>query len=85
MLASLGMPEEVVNATTDHDQLRELPEVVRSLGDIVPGETLLAVYVAWSGVDTDPVAERVELARRQHAELLPDVDAAAVAMLSVFS
>ena len=86
LLASLGMPEEVVNATTDHDQLRELPEVVRSLGDIVyVGNLLAGAPVAWSGVDTDPVGEQVELARRQHAELLPDVDAAAVAMLSVFS
>ena len=86
LLASLGMPEEVVNATTDHDQLRELPEVVRSLGDIVyVGNLLAGAHVAWSGVDTDPVGEQVELARRQHAELLPDVDAAAVAMLSVFS
>ena len=48
-------------------------------------ERLAGAHVAWSGVDTDPVGEQVELARRQHAELLPDVDAAAVAMLSVFS
>lgn len=44
LLSALGMPEEIVNATLDHDQPREVPETVRTLADIVYIGNILAQH-----------------------------------------
>ena len=86
LLSSLGMAEEVVNASTDHDQPRPLPEGVRTLNDVVYlGNLLAGAHMAWSGVENDPVSENVRLACEAYAELLPEIDADAKAMQSVFA
>ena len=86
LLVSLGVPEEVVNATADHDQPKPLPETLRTLADVVYlGNLLAGAHVAWSGQTDDPVNEMIVLASERYAELLPDIEATAGAMLSVFS
>ncbi len=86
LLSSLGMAEEVVNASADHDQPRPLPDGVRNLNDVVYlGNLLAGAHMAWSGVDNDPVGETVRLACETYAEFLPEIDADAKAMQSVFA
>lgn len=86
MLASLGMAEEVVNAATDHDQPRPLPETIRTLADVVYVANLLAgAHMAWSADADASAGERVLAAREVYADLLPEIDTTAKAMLSVFS
>ncbi|MBU3696190.1 HDOD domain-containing protein [Dechloromonas sp.] len=35
LLNALGLPEEIVNATEDHDRLRPAPEMLRTLSDVI--------------------------------------------------
>ena len=86
LLSSLGMAEDIVNAATDHDQPRPLPETLRTLTDVVyVGNLLAGAHVAWSGEAGDPVSEQVFAASEAYAELLPEIEVAAAEMLSVFS
>lgn len=86
LLASLGMAEDIVNATTDHDQPRPMPETIRTLADVVYVANLLAGgHTAWSGEAGDPLGERIREAEDAYAELLPEIETMAKAMLSVFA
>lgn len=42
LLNALGIPEEIVNATIDHDRLRPVPEPIRSLQDVIYVANMLA-------------------------------------------
>lgn len=86
LLSSLGISEEIVNATIDHDQPRDVPEVVRTLGDVVyVGNLLAGGHSAWSGEDLDVNAVLVAKACEIYAELLPQIESDTKDMQSVFS
>lgn len=85
LLNALGMPEEIVQATIDHDQPRALPQPAQTLADVVyVGNLIAADDVRWLRPerDGDPPADD---ARRSFAALLPEIDAEAAAMHAAFS
>ena len=85
LLSSLDMPDEVIIAATDHDQVRPLPETPRSLADLVYlGNLLAGGHTAWSGVAEEDYADLLSAAAEQYADLLPAIENDAKAMLSVF-
>ena len=85
LLASLGIPEEIVNATIDHDQPRPLPETPRTLSDVVYIANLLAgAHFAWSSQESEPLKEKMIAAGEAYADLLPEIDETVKAMMSVF-
>jgi HD-like signal output (HDOD) protein len=54
LLAALHVPEDVIEATRDHDCLREAPEVPRNLRDIVYlGNFLAGSHFEWLYQDVD--------------------------------
>lgn len=86
LLNALGMPEEIVNATIDHDQPRPAPATVRTLADIVyVGNAISGTHFDWSQQDSEPGGGDVGIVREHFAALLPEIDAGAQEMLSVFS
>ena len=85
LFGSLDMPDEVVIAATDHDQVQPLPETPRSLADLVYlGNLLAGGHTAWSGVAEEDYADLLSAAAEQYADLLPVIENDAKAMLSVF-
>lgn len=42
LLTALGLPEEIVSATADHDQIRTAPSPIRTLSDVVYVANMLA-------------------------------------------
>lgn len=85
LLGSLDMPDDVVIAATDHDQVQALPDTPRSLTDLVYlGNLLAGGHMSWSGVEEDSCSEQVRKACEQYAELLPEIEADAKEMLAVF-
>lgn len=55
LLAALGLPENIVEATRDHDQKRTAPEVPLNLNDIVyVGNMLAGGGIEWLQQDADP-------------------------------
>jgi len=86
LLNALGMPEEIVNATIDHDQPRPAPTTIRTLADIVyVGNVISGTHFDWSQQDTDPDAGAMGTLRQHFAALQPEIDADTREMLAVFS
>ena len=86
LLGVLGMPEEIVQATVDHDHPRAVPSPVQSLADIVYVSNVLAgAHFEMRYQDIDPVLAETSIAREKYADLLPEIEADTLEMQSVFA
>jgi HD-like signal output (HDOD) protein len=86
LLSALGMPEEIVNATIDHDQQRAVPETVRSLADLVYiGNILAGTHFEWLYQDFDLDAGEIGIVRKRFADILPEMESDAQEMQAVLA
>jgi HD-like signal output (HDOD) protein len=86
LLNVLGLPEEIVNATIDHDQVRKTPVMMRTLSDIVYVANILAgTHFEWLYQDFDPEAGESGIVRQHFADLLPEIEADTLEMEAVFA
>ena len=84
LLNALGLSEELVNASIDHDHWRNLPLTVRTLSDIVyVGSALDETHFARS--QSWPADDAGLAVREQFAALLPAIDADAREMRAIFN
>jgi len=85
LLGALGLPEDIVNASIDHDQPRPATTSVRTLADIVYVANILAgTHFEWLYQDLDPDAGERGVVRRHFADLLPEIDTDAEEMQRLF-
>ena len=83
---ALGLPTEIVDATTDHDQPRPVPTTLRTLADVVYVANLLTSQnFDWLYPESATVSNEITLAVAAYSEILPQVDADAREMMVVFS
>jgi HD-like signal output (HDOD) protein len=86
LLNALGLPEEIVEATIDHDQPRPAPETVRTLADIVfVGNILAGTHFEWFHEDNGPTSEVAVAVRQNFCDLLPAIEAETKEMQAVFT
>jgi len=86
LLSALGMPEEIVDASIDHDQPRALPESLRTLADVIyVGNILAGAHCEWIMRDIDPEAGEMGIVRRQYGDLLAEIETDTLEMQAVFS
>jgi HD-like signal output (HDOD) protein len=89
LLGALGMPEEIVNATIDHDQPRPAltaSTAIQTLADIVyVGNILAGTHFEWLHQDVDPNAGETAAFRERYADLLPAIEADAQEMQTIFA
>lgn len=87
LLNALGMPEEIVEATVDHDQVLATPTTVRTLTEIVYVANILAgAHFDWLHQDSDPADDATTgEVRLNFADLLPEVHTDTREMQSVFA
>lgn len=86
LLGALGMPEEIVNASIDHDQPRPAPIPPQTLSDIVYlGNIIAGSHFEWTYQDLDPEAGETGLVRQHFADLLPQIDADVREMQALFA
>ena len=86
LLDALGLPEEIVNATIDHDQPRPLPETMRTLADVVfIGNILAGTHLEWFQETADPESGQTGEVRQRFAELLPQIESDTQEMLAAFA
>jgi HD-like signal output (HDOD) protein len=86
LLDALGLPEEIVNATIDHDQPRPLPETMRALADVVfIGNILAGTHLEWFQEAADPESGPMGEVRQRFAELLPQIESDTQEMLAAFA
>lgn len=84
LLETLGLPEEIVQASIDHDHPRPVSEIPRTLGEIVYISNILAgAHQEWLYQDFDPQAEGVRSIYEKYSGFLPEVETMAREMRSV--
>jgi len=86
LLNALGLPDEIVDSTIDHDQPRATPTALRTLSDVVYVANVLAcAHFDWLYPDFDPERGDVGLVRSSFADILPEIENDAQEMMAVFS
>ncbi|WP_263771318.1 HDOD domain-containing protein [Propionivibrio soli] len=85
LLNALGLPEEIVNATIDHDRPRSVPIPPRSLADVLyVANGLAGAQFEWLLQDIVPVPDETRALREHYGDLLGDIKAEAAGMTGVF-
>ncbi|MBL8414711.1 MAG: HDOD domain-containing protein [Propionivibrio sp.] len=86
LLNALGIPEDIVNATIDHEQPRAAPESMRTLADIVyVGNILAGTHFERLYQDLDPDAGEAGIIRQKYADLLPEIETETQEMQAIFA
>lgn len=85
LLDALGIPEEIVNATVDHDHVRPTPALIRNFPDLIYVANMLAGgHFEWLMQDQDDHPE-LNILDEKYGHLKPEIEAAAAEMRSAFS
>jgi putative nucleotidyltransferase with HDIG domain len=86
LLNAIGIPEEIVDATVDHDQVRPTPSPIRSLAEVVYVANMLAGgHFEWLMQDQSDYPADLTLLNEKYDYLLPEIDALVVEMRTSFS
>ena len=86
LLNAIGIPEEIVDATVDHDQVRSTPSPIRSLPEVVYVANMLAGgHFEWLMQDQSDYPAHLTLLNEKYDYLLPEIDALVVEMRTSFS
>ncbi|MDR2613921.1 MAG: HDOD domain-containing protein [Candidatus Accumulibacter sp.] len=84
LLETLGLPQEIAQASTDHDHAHPVPDDPKTLADVVyVGNLLAGGCGAWLHLADDPLEEEVRLFRKKYSPLLPQIETDAREMQSV--
>lgn len=75
LLGALGIPEEIVEATVDHDQLRTCPPAVRTLSDVIYIANMLAGgHFEWLLQDQQDEPADLTALNEKYGYLMPEID-----------
>ena len=86
LLNAIGIPEEIVDATVDHDQVRPTPSPIRSLVEVVYVANMLAGgHFEWLMQGQSDYPADLTLLNEKYDYLLPEIDALVVEMRTSFS
>jgi HD-like signal output (HDOD) protein len=86
LLDALGLPEEIVNATVDHDHLRPTPSPIRSLSDVIYVANMLAGgHFEWLMQDQPDSPAELAILDEKYGYLMPDIDELVVEMRAAFA
>lgn len=86
LLNALGIPEEIVEATVDHDHIRATPTTIRNLADVIYVANMLSGgHFEWLMQDQPECKSEMVLLEETYGHLRPDIDALAQEMHRSFS
>ena len=75
LLNALGLPEEIVNATEDHDRLRPAPETLRTLSDVIYVANMLSGgHFEWLMQDLGSTPDELDELSRRYGYLQPEIE-----------
>lgn len=84
LLGALGLPEEIVAASIDHDHPHPVPDIPKTLAEIVYVANLLAgAGFELLYLDSDPEALLINQAHAKFTHLLPEVETATHEMRAI--
>ncbi len=85
LLNALGLPEEIVEATVDHDHLRPTPMTIRTLSDAVyVANQLCGGHFEWLMQDKPELSENPSSLESTYGHLRAEIDALALTMRQSF-
>lgn len=86
LLNALGLPEEIVRATEDHDRLRPAPAALRTLGDVIYVANMLAGgHFEWLMQDLPTDNNDVNVLIEKYGALQPRINEELLTMQASFS
>ena len=86
LLNALGIPEELVVATIDHDHIRPTPTTIRNLSDVIyVANMLCGGHFEWLMQDQPASQPEMVLLEQTYGHLRPDIEALAKEMHQSFS
>ena len=78
LLNALGLPEEIVEATIDHDRLRSAPVIIKNMSDIIYVANMLSGgHIEWQAQDQPTLSAEICSLKEQYSHLQPAIDALA--------
>lgn len=85
LLNALGIPEEIVDSTIDHDRLRPPPSPIRNLRDVIYVANMLAGgHFEWLMQDQDDTSGHLAAIEAMYGHLHPDIDTLTSEMRAAF-
>jgi len=86
LLNALGLPEEIVEATVDHDHMRPTPTTIRTLSDLIYVANMLSGgHFEWLMQDQPELTTELTTLEETFCHLRPEIDALAAEMHSNFT
>lgn len=86
LLNALGVPEEIVDATVDHDHLRPTPSPIRTLTDVIYVANMLAGgHFEWLMQDKAESPAELAVLEEKYGHLRPEIETLAAEMHAAFS
>ncbi|HLO65255.1 MAG TPA: HDOD domain-containing protein [Azonexus sp.] len=86
LLDALGLPNEIVEATIDHDHLRSTPTAIRNLADVVYVANMLSGgHIEWLMQDQPSITAEIAGFETQYAHLRTEIDALVVDLRGSFA
>lgn len=86
LLNALGLPEEIVAATVDHDQIRPVPNPIRTLADVVYIANMLAGgHFEWVMQDNPESQPELVALEEKYGYLRPDIENLSREMHQIFA
>lgn len=86
LLNALGLPEEIVEATVDHDRMRPTPMAIRNLSDVIYVANMLSGgHFEWLMQDQPELPSEMTLLEEKYCHLRPEIDALAAEMRNSFA
>lgn len=86
LLNALGIPEEIVDATTDHDHIRTTPSPIRTLGEVIYVANMLAGgHFEWLMQDKPERPADLAVLEEKYGHLKPEIETLATEMQAAFS
>lgn len=86
LLNALGLPDEIVEATIDHDHMRATPTKIKNLADIIYVANMLSGgHFEWLMQDQPEIPFELASIEEKYGHLRPEIDALAAEMRSSFA
>jgi len=86
LLGALGLPEEITEATIDHDRIRPTPDPVRNLQDVIYVANMLAGgHFEWIMQDQPGAPEELTVLEEKYGHLKSEIDELTQQMQAAFA
>jgi len=86
LLNALGLPAEIVEATSDHDHMRPTPSAIKTLSDVIyVANMLCGGHFEWLMQDQPDLPSELTALEEEYGHLRPDIEALTAEMRDSFS